>query len=202
MTEPVHILHPSLWDKLVIANPRDVCTRSGATFDDVTGSYILNFLQERYRICPHTQEFEALAGTHTSRDPSIELKVGLITYLLNAKEIALVGKLITGNSLKGGKTFFQGTHSFPIEPLVELYGQDQEGFLAKGLTLGATRASFGDVSLHFLVLPRVPVIMVLWVADEEFPARLNVLFDASIDKHLPLDSIYGLVSEICHRMKG
>jgi hypothetical protein len=202
MTEPVHILHPSLWEKLVDANPRDVCIRSGATFDDFTGSYTLDFLQERYRICPYTQEFEALAGPLSSRDHSIELKVTLITYLINAKEISLVGKLITGSNLKGGKTFFQGTHSFPIEPLLEQYGQDPQGFLAKGLSIGATQASFGDVSLRLPVLPRVPVIMVLWVADEEFSARLNVLFDASIDQHLPLDSIYGLVSEICHRMKG
>jgi hypothetical protein len=42
--------------------------------------------------------------------------------------------------------------------------------------------------------------MVLWKADEEFPPRLSVVFDASVDQHLPLDAIYGLVTEICRRM--
>jgi len=42
--------------------------------------------------------------------------------------------------------------------------------------------------------------MVLWEGDEENPARLNVLFDASIAQHLPLDAIYALVTVICCRM--
>jgi hypothetical protein len=42
--------------------------------------------------------------------------------------------------------------------------------------------------------------MVLWVADEEFTPRLSVVFDATVDQHLPLDAIYGLVTEICRRM--
>jgi len=42
--------------------------------------------------------------------------------------------------------------------------------------------------------------MVLWGADEEFPARLSCLFDASIEQHLPLDAIYGMVTDICCRM--
>ena len=50
------------------------------------------------------------------------------------------------------------------------------------------------------VLPRVPVVMVLWERDEEYPARLSVLFDASIAQHLPLDAIYALVTVICRRM--
>lgn len=202
MTEPVHLLHPSLWKNLTQMDPNDVCRRSGAQFDETTDSYILEFLQERYRICPRSREFEPLEGPIPSGGPSIDLKVTLITYLLNAKGIPLAGKLVAGSSLKGGKTFFQGTHRFPVEPLMERYGQDPEGFLTQGLSLGATQEGFGDVSLRFPALPRVPVIMVLWAGDEEFPARLNVLFDASIEQHLPLDAIFGLVSEICRRMRA
>jgi hypothetical protein len=103
-------------------------------------------------------------------------------------------------SLKGGKCFFQGPHSFPLDPLIEQYGRDAQGFLDRGLSLGAVQEVYGDVSVRFAALPRVPVVMVLWGADEEFPPRLSVVFDASVDQHLPLDAIYGLVTEICRRM--
>jgi hypothetical protein len=42
--------------------------------------------------------------------------------------------------------------------------------------------------------------MVLCRADEEFPAWLSVLFEASIEQHFPLDAIYGSVTDICRRM--
>ncbi len=202
MTEPVHILHPSLWENLAQADPGDVCRHSGAQYDDTIGSYILGFLQERYRICPGSREFEPWEGPVPAGAHSVDLKVIIITYLLSAQAIPLAGKLVAGNNLRGGKSFFQGTHRFPLEPLVERYGRDPEGFLTQELSVGAAQEHFGDVGLRFPALPRIPVIMVLWVGDEEFPARFNVLFDVSVDQHLPLDAIYGLVSEICRRMVG
>lgn len=202
MEEHIHFLHPSLWENLVQADPEDVCRRSGAHFEDSTDSYILDFLQERYLISPHSRDFKPLAGPIPAGAPSVDLQVTLITYLLSAQEIPLVGKLVSGSNLRGGMTFFQGAHRLPIEPLVEKYGRDPEGILAKGLSLGATQEKFGDAGLRFPALPRVPVIMVLWAGDDEFPSKLNVLFDASIEQHLHLDAIYGLVREICLRMRG
>ncbi len=151
---------------------------------------------------PQDQHIKLLTGSVLSSGPSIELQVILLTYLLNAQKMPLANRLVAGNSLKGGKTFFQGSHRFPLEPLVERYGMDPPGFLDKGLSLGAAQEGYGDAGLRFSALPRVPVVMVLWKGDEEFPARLSCLFDASIDKHLPLDAIYGLVTEICRRIGG
>lgn len=200
MSEPVHIVHPSLWESLAETDTKDVCQRSRAQFDEATGSYLLVFLQERYRIRPDMREIEPETGPLSEGDPSIDLQVIFLTYLLSAREIPLADRLVAGNSLKGGKCFFQGSHSFPLDPLIEQYGRDIQAFLDRGLSLGATEENYGDVSVRFPVLPRVPVVMVLWGADEEFPPRLSVVFDASVDQHLPLDAIYGLVTEICRRM--
>jgi hypothetical protein len=200
MTEPVHILHPSLWESLAQADPKDVCQRSRAQFDKATGSYLLNFLQERYRIEPSSRAIEPVAGPIPAGGPSIDLHIILITYLLSAREIPLADRLVAVGSLKGGKCFFEGPHSFPLDPLIEQYGRNVEGFLDKGLFLGGLQEGYGDVSVRFPAFPHVPVVMVLWRGDEEFLPRLSVLFDASIDQHLPLDVIYGLVAEICRRM--
>ena len=52
---------------------------------------------------------------------------------------------------------------------------------------------YGDLGLEFQALPRVPVACVLWVEDEEFPARVSFLFDPSIESHLQLDVVLALV---------
>lgn len=200
MTEPIHTVHPTLWERLLKLDTADVCRRSGAKFDGASGSYSIHYLQERYRISPGSRTIEFASGPRSPEDLSIDLKVILITYLLNAKEISLADKLVAGSSLTGGKNFFRGSHQFPLDPLMARYGRDAEGFLDRGLSLGAFQERYGDVGLRFVAFPRVPVIMVLWQADEEFPARLSVLFDASIEQHLPLDAIYGLVTDICRRI--
>jgi hypothetical protein len=200
MSEPIHSVHPALWENLIQADPTEVCRRSGAQFDKATGSYLLDFLQERYRIEPSSRLIEQVAGPIPAGGPSIDLQVILLTYLLSAQELPLADKLVAVGSLKGGKCFFQGPHSFPLDPLIEQYGRDPQGFLDRGLSLGAVQEVYGDVSLRLAALPRVPVVMVLWGADEEFPPRLSVVFDASVDQHLPLDALYGLVTEICRRM--
>lgn len=194
------MLHPALWEDLLRAGHEDVCRRSGAQFDDATGSYLLDFLRERYRISPESREIEPDTGPISEGDPSIDLQVILLTYLLNAREIPLADRLVAVGSLKEGKCFFQGPHSFPLDPLIEQYGHDSKAFLDRGLYLGATQENYGDVSIRFPALLRVPVVMVLWKADEEFPPRLSVIFDATVDQQLPLDAIYGLVTEICRRM--
>jgi hypothetical protein len=193
-------MHPSLWERLAQADPADVCQRSKVLYDEATGSYLVDFLKERYCIKPASRVVEPVSGPIPPGAPSIDLQVILITYLLNAREIPLADKLVAGSSLKGGKCFFKGAHGFPLDPLVAQYGRDMKGFLDRGLSLGTVEERYGDVGLRFTALPRVPVIMVLWGAEEEFPARLNVVFDTTIDKHLPLDAIYGLVTEICRRM--
>jgi hypothetical protein len=194
-------MHPSIWERLLQEDPKDVCRRSGAQFDDATNAYLLNFLQERYRISPRTRECILVSPSSSSEAPPMDIQVILLTYLLNAREMPLADKLVAGSSLKGGKCFFAGAHGFPLDPLVAQYGRDIKGFLDLGFSLGAQQVRYGDAALRFLALPRVPVVMVLWQGDEEYPARLSVLFDASIAQHLPLDAIYGLVTEICRRMR-
>ena len=202
VTEPIHTVHPKLWERLSQLEPAEVSRRSGAQFDGASGSYLIDYLRERYRISPGGRTIEVVSGPTSQDVPSIELKVIFITYLCNAQEIPPADKLVAGSNLTGGKTFFQGSHQFPLDPLIERFGRDTEGFLARGISLGATQERYGDVGFRLAALPRVPVIMVLWGADEEFSARLSVLFDASIEQHLPLDAVYGLVTDICRRIGG
>jgi hypothetical protein len=41
-------------------------------------------------------------------------------------------------------------------------------------------------------LPKVPVTLILWRADDEFPARADLLFDATARHHLPTDVLWAV----------
>ena len=111
-------------------------------------------------------------------------------YLSKAKDKPLSGKLVSPGSLSGGEIFQKGTHVLPLDKIAAKYGNDLEGFYKMGAELGGQQLKHGDASLLLHPFPRVPVTIILWEPDEEFPARVDMFFDATCDQHLPTDVIW------------
>ena len=65
--------------------------------------------------------------------------------------------------------------------------------------------SFGDASFLFRVLPRLWMAVVLYLADDEFGASANVLFDGAADHYLPTEDLAvlgGMLSSRLIRIAG
>ena len=60
----------------------------------------------------------------------------------------------------------------------------------------------GDAAFKFQILPRIPVIVAFWYADDEFDASAKLLMDKTIEDHLPLDVIFGMGLELYSRIVG
>jgi hypothetical protein len=73
------------------------------------------------------------------------------------------------------------------------YGNDLAAFKSASEILGGEELDIADASFKFSPFPKVPLYYLLWEGDEEFSARLSVLFDKSIERHLSADAIYGVV---------
>ena len=120
----------------------------------------------------------------------------MLTYLLRARPIGLTGRMVTGSEIKGGDFFFRGPHALFTRPLEKRFGHDAQTFLEVGLRLGGGETDFGDVSFRLWPLPKIPLGYILWLGDEEFPARVVVTFDGSVEEQLPLDVIWALVNQV------
>jgi hypothetical protein len=130
----------------------------------------------------------------------MEGALAILVYLVEAENIPLSGRWVSAKDLKGGEMFFRGPHSFPLASLLKAFGEDREGFLVAGKKCGGVPGTWGDASFQVMAFPRVPVQVLLWLTDEVFPAQISFLFDATIEQHLPLDVIFGLVSELCFQL--
>ena len=124
----------------------------------------------------------------------------VLVYLTEAKEAKPTHTWISEKDLKGGATFFRGPHQFPLKTMEDCFGKDPDLFFTTGRRLGGSEILYGDKGFALEVFPKVPLAYVLWRADEEFPARVGVLFDSTIEAHLPLDIIWCLVSETTRRL--
>jgi hypothetical protein len=181
------------WDALEGLEPGDVAKRASVSYDE--GSYVLRSLGMDFKISPGTRTIESL-------DPAGEVLVkrfgyffnhSALWYLVQAMEIEPIGKHLKPESLKGGEVFFRGTHKLPLGGIAHKFGSDRDGFLDKANALeGKALGAFGDAAVELYPLPRVPVTLILWLMDEEFAPRADLLFDSTCEIHLPLDIIWSV----------
>ena len=80
----------------------------------------------------------------------------------------------------------------PLDKLAERYGNDKAGFIEKGKKLNGNLMNYGDASVELLPLPGIPVTLILWLSDDEFPARADLLFDSTCEQRLPLDILWSI----------
>jgi len=193
-------LDAQLWKALAALLPEDVCQRSLISYDPRLQCYHIQVLNEDYHVFPGEMAIHKADDQKASL--SIELRLLILQYLIQARELPLVGKWVTEKELKNDEMFYRGVHSLEIfkNPLEEKFGHRPDDFLKAGRSIGGRTVHYGNVGLTFQALPRVPVLFILWAADEEFPARVTILFDPSIEDHLALDTIWGFVRLITFKL--
>jgi hypothetical protein len=123
----------------------------------------------------------------------------LITLLyLLLMDTAALGPSLSPLELPGATMFFQkrGPHAIPSAPLEERFGRDLTAFLEVGRRLGAEIRANGDAALAFRVFPGVTVEVILWQADEEFPAQVSFTVPSQLNRFWQLDAVLGLLGVV------
>ena len=180
------------WDILAGLNPEDVSHRSKAAYDELSGAYILRLFSEEISVSPEDRKIrgDSLAVDFLLNGLRHYSRLSLLWYLIQSKDIPLSGKLINPGSVGGGLIFSKGSHILPLDKIAERYGNDIPGFLRRGGEFGGRQLDYGDASLRLFPFPRIPVVLLIWAKDKEFPARADLLFDATCSTHLPPDVIW------------
>lgn len=187
------------WQVLKAADPDILCRHGRCRFHSESGDYTLSLWGVNYRIAVHRQEII----TTTPGAPSHPyFNVFIVSYLLLEGDISVVGEWISEKDFPGGATFFRGPHLLPSLLISERYGNDLQDFAARCQELGGTPLSLADRAFSFLIAPQVPVAVLYWGGDADFPAEAKMLFDRSLIKAMPLDVVYSLAVTICHRLAG
>jgi len=187
------------WEDLRARPQEEIVHRPGVEVSADNRSYEVKFLNSLYLIDPIRERITELKPDPKRELPE-EFQILLIRYLVAKNGGPLDGKEVSEKDFPGGVTFFQGPHTLHTAPIIELYGNDPEGFEIRCRELGAVPVPHGDKAMRFSPFPTIPVTYVLWRADEEFPASMSVLFDSSIARWFELDMIFTLVLVLTERI--
>jgi hypothetical protein len=125
----------------------------------------------------------------------------LVCHLARALGVPPAGRLVTPQELPGGGLFFTGPHAVNTRDLEARFGASPENLARRAAALGGGRAEVGgDLAVRLPGLPRLPLYVLLWLADEEFPARVVVGLDANAHHQLALDGIWALTNLMVGRL--
>ena len=185
--------HEGLWEQLVVLNGEETAKRAKCRYLSDRDSYIITFLNTEFVVDLSNKQIFSILPDSSKQSTNFLQQLCLLAYLINAQDIPFANKLVKGETLPGGQFFFRGVHGIPTEKLKNAFGEQPETLYQFEKQFSAKRCEFGDASIQFNILPRIPLTVVVWKGDEEFEPRASVLFDQTAAAHLPLDALLAAV---------
>jgi hypothetical protein len=186
------------WELLAACDPRDVCERAEADYSPEERSYTVGVFGLPVVVTPASR---AMSGS--SADSELILtkagyfsRLSILHYLLGAQRIPPAGRLVKPSDLRSGHIYLQGSHVLPLDQMAARFARDADGFLGQAGRFGGEPRAYGDAGAELRPLPRLPVTLVFWREDDEFPARSDLFFDTTCEQHVPGDILWS-VAMLC-----
>lgn len=182
-------------------DPRTVALNCGATFLPQTKGAVIElpFIHRKVTITWPEGELMVPEG---SKELSLQEQGLILHYLLGASGVPLTQTWITFREIPAGDFYYSAFVKRAKEPLVKTFGHRPELLLELGTRLGGVKSAEGDASICFQAFPQVPVCLVLWAGDDEFPPDGNLLFDGAITKSLSAEDVAVLSGMVVYPLIG
>jgi hypothetical protein len=178
-------------------NPHDRCLNAGAHLDDQAQVALLDYLGQPHQVS--WSDFEVISKSTGQPLPARE-RVLLLHYLERASGTPPKGDWIGFNQVPGAELYLGNYRARSVERLLREFAGQENAVVEAGRTMGARESEYGDVSIELLPLPRVPVALVLWRGDDEFPGSGNLLLDATVSEYLSIEDMVVLAEMVASRL--
>ncbi len=156
------------------------------------------FLNRYYQISLPDFTFKDMADP--KKEVPIQEQVLILHYLQGNKNVHPSEDWVAYREIPGAGFYFSAFVKRAIDPLKNVFGQNLDGLSRAAELLYAEPIDFGDIGLEFKPFPRVPVRMILYAGDDEFPAEANILFDSSAGDILSPEDLAWLAGMIVYRL--
>ena len=124
------------------------------------------------------------------------VSVPVLTYITQGAGKDITGKWLTFRELKDGSAWSGLFRQRCEKPLKQIADNDYDLFvdLLDVFNGRPTEHLDADIARIFYVLPKVPIMICYWPAEEDFESNLNIYFDEAANENLNIGSINALGS--------
>lgn len=186
--------------ELATIDPVVLAARTGTEFaksNDGGGQFTLDYIGEAYQLS--FPEFEA-RDAKTGEECWAGLRFLFLYYFQTADGTRLADRWISYRELPNGMFYVHAFQGYSGTRLVKAFENDLARFREAASKAGGETLSHGDAGFMFRALPKVPLAVVYWAGDDEFPPNANVLFDGSAGHYLSTDGLAVLGRELCSKI--
>jgi hypothetical protein len=176
---------------------KNISERSGFEVED-ENCLRVPFLNRVFRV--HFPDFEFSDQADADIEIPIQEQILILHYMLAPDAHPVAGQWVAYREIPGASFYFSAFIKRAIDPLKNVFGQNLNGLSKAAAILNGKPIELGDVGFEFDVLPNVPMQVILYAADEEFPAEANILFDRSIGEILSPEDIAWLAGMLVYRL--
>ena len=156
------------------------------------------FLNRVYHVRFPEFEFEDEADSQAA--VPIQEQILILHYMLASAPAALTDNWVSYREIPGASFYYSAFVKRAIDPLKKVFGQNIDGLLRAGEVLGGKTIDAGDVGYEFGLFPNIPLRLILWAADDEFPAEANIVFNENIGDILSPEDIAWMAGMLVYRL--
>lgn len=176
---------------LLETDPEFIAGLSGAEFhtNSREDQYLsINFLNNTVHISWPDMSFSV---PDLKAEIPIQQKILILHYLNGTRSGArLTGDWIGFQDIPDGRFYLDAFTKRAKIPLVQGFGHQPERLRAiASMAYDAESFDYGDQSVLIRAFPHVPLALILWKGDDEFPPDGNILFDRSITNILSAEDV-------------
>lgn len=139
-------------------------------------------------------------------DVPIQQQVLILHYLhgsLLSGGTTLTGEWISFQDVPDGRFYMDAFIRRAKEPLIKGFGHQPERMMALALKVFNTAPlDYGDYSIIVKALPHVPMALIIWEGDDEFPPEGNILFDRNVSNILSAEDVAWLAGMVVYPLVG
>ena len=173
------------------------CRKTEAQYQATRKTISLRHLSQPYLIAFPDGEVSSVG-----KEAAVPLrdKILILHYFTQAKGTPLTNKLISFKELPEGTHYFPTFYLRAIKSLVSCFGKEPHRLLDIAKNLDGRKADYGDAAVTINAFSRVPITLVLWQGDDEFPPEGSIMFDSTISDYLPTEDIIVLCETTVRRL--
>jgi hypothetical protein len=188
-------------DELRVKNLHQVSRASEAQVQDINQKpcIVIQFMEREVHIRMPYGEFSSHPD---GEEVPVQEKVLIVHYLNNARGSRPAGDWITFREVPAGEFYYSAFVKRAIDPLKKVFGENVEALKRVAPLLKGEAVPEADAAFSFLPLPLVPLKVLLWRGDEEFPPEATILFDRTVSEFLSAEDIAWLSGMVVYRLIG
>jgi len=186
------------WSRLHVRASEALAADSGARLSPDGRMLRLTVVDREFDIDVPARQITYAEGERPA--VSAHIRILILHYLAAAGQAHVANGLATFREFEGGDLYYPAFKSRVIDRIVGTFGAAPGVLRQVGETLGAEPVNAGDVGFRVPFFPKLPIVVVLWLGDDEVSPAANVLFDANAGLVLPTEDLAVAAEALVHRL--